>query len=530
MCDYPSSHTSSKVTEFIANTFIEQGVRTFYGLNHPADCRNNLTLDHFKDIQDGKKVVLVNDKGKTYQYSPPAMNISKEIACSMKHSNIYCIDIDGKSVDDKTFLWNDIPDIFKQCPYTKSRNKKLPHFYFRMSGIDHTILKRGTFMNASNNLNFCKGELLTNTVWETNKGQIWNYDGELPLLAWNDVKMYLKQTEVTKFEIQAKIRSSPTITFDNEQETTEDEDSDSKSATTNEDDSKDSNSVLSNKPNETKDESKKSQKMEKSPKILETAKNKENVDKNRTKNLQTITDLREGFSKKRLSGLGDYREGTWKRFTLAMYNAFEDEGKQLWTAISKKGDNYNENGNEKCWKECVKMSEQKKKKDDEKLGYNSLLYWIKQDSPNLYNEYFKIVKNVNFNRLTDYTFALDLEKKLTGDNNKSKVVFTGKQTKMTGYLFNGVYWKELGLHNAEIKKKHFAELYLEYIHVLNNTTFSHDENIHRKIRNIHEKEIKALDCSSRRNSIIESLQTERYVSKIEWNKKPYLFVSKHCPL
>ena len=220
MCDYPTSHQPSPVNHFIVTVFIEDGVRMFYGKNHPADCRNNLSKENFKDIQDGKlPLKMINSKGETTNYTPPDMKTSKEIACSMKHSNIYCVDIDGRSCDDKNFSWNDIPAIFQQCPYTKSRNKKLPHFYFRMSGIDHTILKRGIFMNASNNLNFCKGELLTNTTWETNKGVVWNYDSELPTLAWDEVKAYLNPSEVTKFETQAQLRTLPTIiTFDKKEE------------------------------------------------------------------------------------------------------------------------------------------------------------------------------------------------------------------------------------------------------------------------------------------------------------------------
>ena len=119
MCDYPTDHNPSPVTEFIAVTFITDGVQCFYGLNDEYGARNNLSLENFKDIQEMRlPLKLTNSKGETKSFTPVSLKYSTKIAISMNHSNIYCVNIDGKVVDGKEvheFKWADIPDIFKNC-------------------------------------------------------------------------------------------------------------------------------------------------------------------------------------------------------------------------------------------------------------------------------------------------------------------------------------------------------------------------------------------------------------------------------
>ena len=105
----------------------------------------------------------------------------------------------------------------------------------------------------------------------------------------------------------------------------------------------------------------------------------------------------------------------------------------------------------------------KDKPSSKPIGIGSLTTWAREDNPALYNSCFN-KKGVDWTRLTHYTFALALEKKLLqgeGNEDKSKVVFTGTKRDMEGYLFNGTFWKELGLHSAELKKHYFAQMYEE---------------------------------------------------------------------
>ena len=38
------------------------------------------------------------------------------------------------------------------------------------------------------------------------------------------------------------------------------------------------------------------------------------------------------------------------------------------------------------------------------------------------------------------------------------IISTGKEKELQCYMFNGVYWQKLSLHNAELQKEHFDRL------------------------------------------------------------------------
>ena len=522
--EYPYATNQSPIAHFIAKIFMVDGVGTFYGINEKIQARNNLTLENFTDIRNKNFPLKLKKKtGEVYDYIPIALKNCKLIAASMNYQNIYCVDID------ENIPWEKIPKIFQSCPYSKSRNKQLPHFYFIITDLDHNKLKNGgKFQNASNNLNFCKGELLTSNTWEIKEGLVYNFNGELPVLLWKDVKQFIN--EAKRFEKQANYNQKPIATSNKVSEicseTTDDKRFENQ-ANYNQKPIATSNKV-SEICSETTDDNvsifSDASSIKDNKAIENTSKKEEAEDKEINKKLITISKLKAAFSKKRLSGQGDFKTGTWKRFTIAMYNSFGHHGKDLWNELSLRGDNYDKSGNEKWWEECVKMSG---KKSSKKLDFPSLLSWAREDDLELYNSIFNET-NIDWDRLTDYTFALALEKKLVGENINVdyKVVFTGKNAKMDGFLFNGVYWEELGLHNAQIKKQYFAELYKEYSAEFEKVA-SHYEDA--QVVSSIKHNIKSLDSVSKRNNIIEALQTERYVEKIEWNKKgKHLFVFDDC--
>ena len=207
---YPKHHEDGKkdIKMFIARTFLKDGVRCFYGVERGNFCtsKSDMTIDDFKIINGGGKLRRTNKKnGNEYDWVPVGLKNTDTFECSMEATgNLYCLDIDTVHIVDGfhygNFDFNNLPEIFKNCPYTKSRNKGNPHIWFKIEGIDHEKLKTSGWKNASDNLNFAEGELLTRMTWEYINGFVYNYDGSIPSLNWDDVKENLTTAEVKKWE------------------------------------------------------------------------------------------------------------------------------------------------------------------------------------------------------------------------------------------------------------------------------------------------------------------------------------------
>ena len=533
--DY-SQIPSNDISSFIASTFIRDGVRCFYLIDtdNRGSSKSDMSLEEFKKLQEGNGILRIFNKDtkkeKRVEDWKPNLYGANSIEVNMRNIEglLCCVDIDDcievpptpEYPTGKMGTWNieDTPEILKQCPFTLSRTKKNPHYWFRISGLDEKKLKSDGFRNATNNLNFCDGEILINHTWEKKGGKVYNWDGTIPTISWTDIKTLMKPNEVIKWEAKAQYKQKKLIIeSDNEDDTTEEEEYKEEE----EIDADTENEILK----ETIPKSK--QKITKKLKeiaIKEKQPNQDGVPEDIAKGLIQLKLIKDCFSKERLSGKGDYKTGTWKRFTLAMCCAFGVYGKELWDNISLRGDSYDKMGNEKCWEECCKM---KDKSSSKQLGMGSLMMWAKEDNEKLYNSVFN-KKGIDWNRLTHYTFALALEKKLLqdvkADTKKSKIVFTGKTKEMTGYIFNGTYWKELGIHNTDIKKEHFAEMYNEYLREFQKVRTHFDAVKQASILS----SISSLDNVAQRNMILEALKTERYVDKIEWNTKKHLFAFEDC--
>jgi len=533
--DY-SELPSKDANLFIAKTFTQDGVRTFYPMSTPTDSKSDLTLEQFRQIQEGKAVEWINSKNIKKSFRPLAMSVATSIELNFRHLDgfLCCVDIDdcievAKSPEyptGKMGTWNieKTPDILKNCPFTLSRTKKNPHYWFRISGIDDKKLKTDGFRNASKNLNFCNdGELLINHTWEKKGGKVYNWDGEIPTIAWDDIKPLMKPDEVIKWEAKAQLKQKKLLFIeesDNEDDTTEEEEFEEVEDKDNDGDTENENVCLLPLPKSKQ----KIAKVLKEQAVKEKQPDSNGIPDDISKGLCQLKQIKDCFSKERLSGTGDYKTGSWKRFTLAMCCTFGVYGKELWDSISKRGDGYNKIGNEKTWEECCKMKEKSVAKT---LGMGSLMMWAKEDNEKLYNSVFN-KKGIDWYRLTHYTFALALEKKLLhdakGGNGQSKIVFTGKSKEMTGYIFNGTYWKELGIHNTDIKKEHFAEMYSEYLREFMKVKSHFDVVKQASILSA----ISSLDNVAQRNMILEALKTERYKDKIEWNTKKHLFAFEDC--
>lgn len=483
--NYPTEHSATPIQQFIAKTFIIDGVRCFYPIdvNKKSSSKSDMTLEEFRMLQEGKPIMRTWNKGKenetTTEWRPVGASMTNIFEVNFANLNLFTTDIDDYQTNDegkKVGAWDfaKTPEIFKNCPYTKSRTKGNPHFWYKIDGLDTEALKAGGFRNASKNLTFCNdGEILTNHSWEDKNGYVYNWNGEIPTIQWDELKKVMKPSEVKKWEKKANITD--------------------------------------NTDSESSESSEVSNSMETLP-IAEPPTN-ENIEK-----LALFKKLLPCYSIERLRGTGDFETGTWKRWTLAIVNTFGSSAIEDWDRVSKEkgGSTYSYAKNMEIWGQCLSMKQGKKK-----LGFASLIKWAKEDNLNLYNEICNPM-NINWERLTHHSFALDLKERLLYESGSSSIVFTGKNKDMVGYLYNGVYWEELGLHNAEIKRKYFATMYEEYMEHFSRVAHHYDEVVQASIKN----RILDLDNVNFRENVIKALQAECYIEKIEWNTKHHLFAFK----
>ena len=199
----------------------------------------------------------------------------------------------------------------------------------------------------------------------------------------------------------------------------------------------------------------------------------------------------------------------WRNFTFAIINLFGDDGKEIWRAISKKYEKYDENDNDKKWDDI-----KKNKKEGKKFGWGILFDWAKKDSPEKFKELFTDF-TIDWYRLTDFTFAKNFKEL----HFKDKLIFTGKDKELEGYFYNGVYWKPVSLNNAEICGGYFEKTYNHYYQKLEKCKRHMDEDEYLKAI----IGIKSLDSATGRANIIKVLKQENYKSDIEWNKNLNLF-------
>lgn len=515
--NFPSDFSSHDIKSFIAQTFIRDGTRCFFQKDDSEfSARNTLTLEQFKELNKNGSVELINSKTKKpYKWQPCSSGAF--VSVSLKATNIYCIDIDD------SYDWEKIPMWLRLCPFSTSRTKRLQHFYFKMIGIDCDKLN-ASFSHKSENLNFCKGEFLNTAVWELKyessvdnivpfreHGKIYNWNGTLPEIAWIEVKKCLVPSEIKRIEDIVGCGSSKGF-FETKKTDTDDEDETTDEVDSSSDDEEVEVKVVEEKP-------KKVYKMkEKEPESHSKEEQKEQV-KNETNNDAKIERLRKIMpllSADRMNKWSDWLEWTW-----AIINTFGEEGKAFWAEMNKlyytRTDKpYDESNNTRIWEQEIK----RKKGDRKGKTLASIYFWAKTDSPEEYAKMFDKVK-IDWQRITPAQFGRHLcSQEFFGDN----VIFTGKKASMVGYKYNGVYWEELGLHNAGIKKGVFDKLYDMYMNAfLRNIDAFDPDDIPSILSNI-----KRLDDNNFRNNVIECLKTDKYIADVEWNKDRNLWAFNDC--
>jgi len=177
----------------------------FYGI------KSNLTIDNFFDLTYDKTTIAYNSGKKKYEKINRDISLKNAEAYELRNLlspyNIIIIDIDGidKNNDisiDNFFEDKRIPDLFRKnnMPYTLSRTKRLPHFFFIIEGLPNIKNINQNFRECFNDI---KADLLFNHAWELKDAELYNFTDSLPVIEWKDIRCllspdYLKKIEETK--------------------------------------------------------------------------------------------------------------------------------------------------------------------------------------------------------------------------------------------------------------------------------------------------------------------------------------------
>lgn len=430
--------------------------------------KNNMTKEEHIILKNtGQVEVEYKNKGKGIYKYECSIDKSELLELHMRciKENLCIIDIDDEEVK-----LDEIPKIFKDLPYTLSRNKKLPHYFFILDGVEKKNLT-DKVLTSVECLKFCKGDILASHVWENPKAILYGFNEKdgLPIIHIDEIKQYFDDKTLKKMGLfkDSDGKKNKKVKDDDENESSSDDEDDT-----------------------------------------ETVVNDYNINKDETdRKLEKIKKISGCYKNERFNSYE-----TWFKFTVAIKNTFGEKGKDLWDELSKKGSSYNREKNLEHW--C--NIEAGNNKDKKKLNFGSLVYWAKEDNEELYNEIIKKFKNINWSRLTDNTFA-DMMYKLYF---KDRLIFTTNLKKeVEGYFYNDTYWIELGRNNCLIKRGYFRKLYNFYMCELQKIK----DELSEKTYTEYYKKILTLDSAMTRNNIIKVLQDEVFVENVEWNKNKYLF-------
>lgn len=208
----------SNFETFVKENFVNKsGVPMLLGLKYENDImvgtKSNLTE---KELETVYKKNYLDKDGKTYRAVLP--NEITHLELRLRYTDhVVCIDVDGHlsngdiTLDD--FMKLDIP-FLKTCPYTLSRKKKLPHFFFHLDELDTSKLN-GTYTDC---FKAFKGDLLVNHAWERNDAEMFQYTSQgLPFITWEELKPLFsrdinKQKQEQKAETASKQTSSGSTT------------------------------------------------------------------------------------------------------------------------------------------------------------------------------------------------------------------------------------------------------------------------------------------------------------------------------
>jgi phage/plasmid-associated DNA primase len=176
--------------------------------------KNNLSLEQIKQLRE--KGLIKTDKGNYIH--PVSDSEATHFELRLRHTDhIVCVDVDGILENGDcclTDIWSvpHMQEVFLECSYTLSRKKQLPHFYFKITGLDTKQLSN-TYVDCFRDF---KGDILFNHCWEKIKdNHVYNYD-EYGLLTihYDELKKLLKDGALDRKEIKPVTHNSFTNSND----------------------------------------------------------------------------------------------------------------------------------------------------------------------------------------------------------------------------------------------------------------------------------------------------------------------------
>lgn len=126
------------------------------------------------------------------------------------------------------------------------------------------------------------------------------------------------------------------------------------------------------------------------------------------------------------------------------------------------------------------------------------------------------VSTINWD-LSEAEFAKAFKRECFDDK---PILFTGKGREPDGFIYNGVLWCPLSLHNAEIQKMHFDNLYEYYMEHL----AEEKEFINPLFLKSITAMVKSLNTHKTRQNVVKIFKYENYVEDVEWNTHTNYFI------
>jgi hypothetical protein len=180
------THTAENGLKYQPTHLVRNKIKD--GKTFKEGSKSNLTLKNYEDICV-KGSTEIN--GKDWKpFITPEQAEYFEVRPNLATEKPMCIvDFDGwKSSGDinlkELFEIEEFPELFEDCPFFLSRTKSLPHFIFYITNVPDYV-KTGNYIKVIKGF---EGDILFNHAWEKMDSQLYNYNGELPLISWNDLK------------------------------------------------------------------------------------------------------------------------------------------------------------------------------------------------------------------------------------------------------------------------------------------------------------------------------------------------------
>jgi len=214
------------IKEIIKKYFEKEGVMYYLPLKDKGGKlkggMSNFKREDYEKLGKGEEVYIKykdkktkKEREYTYKFKDSYEECKYyEINMNVLEECIIVIDIDESSIinyseeDKEEWIKGKIPEKIRELPYTISRNKRLPHYWCILEGVEKEILKNNVKI-LTNCLTFCNGDISASHIWERSTSDLKNYKDELPIIKFDDIKEYIKKDKINNFK-NIEIKSEKT--------------------------------------------------------------------------------------------------------------------------------------------------------------------------------------------------------------------------------------------------------------------------------------------------------------------------------